>query len=284
MAATEGVKVKLYWYILHFTQFIPLKCFFTNTFDRLEKSRAQSILWLLEELKVDYELELFHRNKQTMLAPPELKKVHPLGKSPTISVTAPGQEDKPIVIAETGAIAQYLSEHWGGNSTLVPPRWKPGQEGKVGGETEAWMRWMYFLHYTEGSLMSLLMMVLVLSMLKGPKVPFFIRPVVALVVNQAFSSFIMPNLKTHLAFLESQLATSGGDYLCGEHLTTADIIVSFPLISYQPRFEEVGTWEDQPEKLYPKVWAYINRMDAHPGYKKSAEKIKEIDASYGIKW
>ncbi|ETS76044.1 hypothetical protein PFICI_12988 [Pestalotiopsis fici W106-1] len=262
MAATEQAKVKLYW---------------------LEKSRAQGILWLLEELKVDYELELFHRNKQTMLAPPELKKIHPLGKSPVISVTAPGA-DKPIVIAETGAIAQYLSEHWGQNSTLVPKRWKEGQEGRVGGETEAWMRWMYFLHYNEGSLMTLLMMVLVLSTIKGPRVPFLIRPVTSVVVNQVFNSFIMPNLKTHLAFLEEQLATSGGDFLCGKDLTTADIVVSFALINYQSRFEEVGTWAEKPEKLYPKVWAYINMIDAHPGYKKSAEKIKEIDASYGIKW
>ncbi|KAK6218700.1 hypothetical protein LQW54_002623 [Pestalotiopsis sp. IQ-011] len=263
MAAAEQPKVKLYW---------------------LEKSRAQSILWLLEELKVDYELELFHRNKQTMLAPPDLKKIHPLGKSPVISVTPPGADSKPIVIAETGFIAQYLSEHWGRDSTLVPKRWKDGQEGRVGGETEAWMRWMYFLHYNEGSLMSLLLMTLVLGMMKSPKVPFLIRPVTSLVVNQVFSSFIMPNLRTHLAFLEDQLATSGGDYLCGKDLTTADIVVSFALITYQSRFEEIGTWDQKPEALYPKLWAWIARMDAHPGYKKSAEKIKEIDDSYGVKF
>lgn len=251
--------------------------------NRLEKSRAQSILWLLEELKVDYELELIHRNKQTMLAPPELKEVHPLGKSPVITITAPGV-DKPITIAETGFIAQYLTEHWGQNSTLLPKRWKDGQDGQVGGETEEWMRYMYFLHYNEGSLMSILMISLVLTMLKSPRVPFFIRPITAMVVNQAFNSFIMPNIKTHLGFLENQLETSGGDYLCGKNLTAADIVVSFALITYQTRFADMGTWEQEPETMYPKVWAYINRMDNHPGYKKSAEKIKEIDDSFGVKW
>lgn len=218
-----------------------------------------------------------------MLAPPELKNVHPLGKSPTITITAPGS-DKPIVLAETGFIAQYLSEHWGQNTTLVPKRWKDGQEGKVGGETEEWMRWMYFLHYNEGSLMSLLMMALVLSMLKGPKVPFFIRPITSVVVNQAFNSFILPNAKTHLGFLEDQLATSGGDFLCGKNLTSADIVVSFALITYQSRFQDMGTWEQSPETMFPKLWAYINRMNEHPGYKRSAEKIKEIDDSFGVKW
>jgi glutathione S-transferase len=218
-----------------------------------------------------------------MLAPPELKDVHPLGKSPVISITVPGS-GKPIVIAETGFIAQYLSEHWGQNGTLVPKRWKEGQEGQIGGETVAWMRWMYFLHYNEGSLMSMLMMSLVLSMLKSPRVPFFIRPVTTLVVNQVFNSFLMLNVKTHLAFLEDQLATSGGDYLCGPDLTSADIVVSFALITYKTRFEQIGTWDKSPEKLYPKVWAYINRIDDHPGYKRSADKIKEIDDSFGIKW
>ncbi|KAH6661395.1 hypothetical protein BKA67DRAFT_551081 [Truncatella angustata] len=262
MSTEQQPKIKLYW---------------------LEKSRAQSILWLLEELKLEYELELIHRNKETMLAPPELKEVHPLGKSPVITITPVGS-DKPIVIAETGFIAQYLSENFGRNSTLVPKRWKDGQENKIGGETDQWMRWMYFLHYNEGSLMSLFMMTLVVSMMKGPKVPFFIRPVTTLVVNQVFSSFLMPNVKTHMGFLEDQLSTSGGDYLCGTNLTTADIVVSFALITYRQRFDSMGVWSDSPDKLFPKVWAYIDRIESSPGYKRSAEKIKEIDDSYGVKW
>jgi glutathione S-transferase len=228
-------------------------------------------------------MELFHRNKETKLAPPELKQVHPLGKSPVISIT-PAGSDKPTVLAETGFIAQYLSEHWGKGTTLVPKRWKDGQEDAIGGEREEWLRWMYFLHYNEGSLMPMLILSMVLGMLKSDKVPFFIRPVTSLVAKEIYSSFVLPNIKGHLEFLENQLATSGGDYLCGKNLTSADITLSFALITYQSQFEALGKWDTPPEKLYPKLWAYISRMDSHPGYKKSAEKIKEIDASYTVKW
>ncbi|KAI1844093.1 hypothetical protein JX266_009766 [Neoarthrinium moseri] len=262
MAEEQKPKVKLYW---------------------LEQSRAQSILWLLEEFKIDYELELFHRNKETRLAPPELTKIHPLGKSPVISVTPVGS-DKPIVIAETGFIAQYLSEHFGQGTTLLPKRWKDGQEGKVGGETDEWMRWMYFLHYNEGSLMPTFILAMILGMMKSPKVPFFIRPITSLVVNNVMNSFVIPNVKKHLGFLESQLETSPGDYLCGKNLTAADITISFALIAFQGQFGQFGTWDTPPDKLYPKLWAWISRMDAEPGFKKSAEAIKQIDDSYKVKW
>jgi len=137
--AAEQPKVKLYW---------------------LEQSRSQRILWLLEELKVPYELEIFHRNKETRLAPPELKKVHALGKSPVISVTAPGS-DQPVIIAESAFIVEYLLDHFGNGSTLLPKRYKEGQEGKVAGETEEWLRFRYYMHYAEGSLMSLMLLALV---------------------------------------------------------------------------------------------------------------------------
>jgi glutathione S-transferase len=127
---------------------------------RLEQSRSQRILWLLEELKLPYELEIFHRNKQTMLAGPELKKVHALGKSPVISVAAPGSTE-PIIIAESGFIVEYLLDHFGQNSTLAPKRWKEGQEGKIGGETEQWMRFKYYLHYAEGTIMPFMLIKLI---------------------------------------------------------------------------------------------------------------------------
>jgi glutathione S-transferase len=253
------------------------------TSTRLEKSRAQSILWLLEELKVSYELELFRRNKDTLLAPPELKKVHALGKSPVISIT-PAGSDKPIVLAETGFIAQYLGDHFGQGTTLVPKRYKDGQEGKVGGETEEWMRYQYFLHYNEGSFMPTLIIAMILGALKSTKIPFFVRPLTSLIANQLFAAVVFPNSKAHLEFLENQLETSGGDYLCGKNLTAADIVVSFGLITAKDNFKGFGKWEAPPEQLFPKVWAYIAMMDAQPGYKRSAEKIKEIDDSYGIKF
>lgn len=116
----------------------------------LEKSRSQRILWLLEELGVPYEIKTYKRDPKTMLAPPELKTIHPLGKAPVITVG-----DR--TIAESGLIIEYLCEHFGGpNSTLIPRKWKDGCEGQIGGETEEFMRYRYYMHYAEGSLMTLI--------------------------------------------------------------------------------------------------------------------------------
>ncbi len=128
---------------------------------RLNWSRAQSIVWLLEELDIAYDLEIYHRQK-SMLAPPALRKIHPLGKSPVITVKAPGAAE-PTVLAETGFIIQYLCDHFPKGKALVPQRWKDGQEGQVGGETEEWMRYQYLLHYIEGSFMTTMLLNIVLT-------------------------------------------------------------------------------------------------------------------------
>lgn len=92
-----------------------------------------------------------------MLAPEELKQIHPLGKSPTLALSA-AASDKPIILAESGNIHEYVCEHFG--RQLIPKQWKDGMEGKIGGETEEYLRYRYFMHYAEGSFMSLLMLVL----------------------------------------------------------------------------------------------------------------------------
>jgi len=107
---------------------------------------------LLEELRVPYELDVHHR-LPSMLAPPELEKIHPLGKSPLVTVTASALA-KPIVLAESGFIVQYLSEHFPSARRLFPTRWKESREGTVGGETEEWMRYQYLMYYAEGSFMT----------------------------------------------------------------------------------------------------------------------------------
>jgi len=107
---------------------------------------------LLEELRVPYELDVHHR-LPSMLAPPELEKIHPLGKSPLVTVTASALA-KPIILAESGFIVQYLSEHFPSARRLFPTRWKEGREGTVGGETEEWMRYQYLMYYAEGSFMT----------------------------------------------------------------------------------------------------------------------------------
>lgn len=129
---------------------------------RLEKSRAQRILWLLEELKVDYELKTYKR--QNMFAPSELKEVHPLGKSPLISVETEATS-KPLVLAESGLITEYLAENFG--PWLVPKKYQEGKDGQAGGETEGWLRYRYYMHYAEGSLMPMLLIALLMNSKPG---------------------------------------------------------------------------------------------------------------------
>ncbi len=259
------------------------RCINYETDCRLEKSRAQNILWLLEELKLEYELVTFRR-KSNNLGPPELKKIHPLGKSPVVSIT-PSNGAEPVILAESGFIVQYLSEHFGKDTTIIPKRYREGQEGKAGGETEAWMRWQYYLHFAEGSMMSTFLIGMVLNALKSPQVPFFIRPITSLVANKIIAGRVYPNIKGQLGFLEQQLTTSGGNYLCGEHLTSADILLSFGLITVKDKLEVFGDWDGSaPKTLYPKLFAYIDRLESQPGYQKSVQKVGEIDQTLGVKF
>ena len=124
---------------------------------RLEKSRAQRLLWLMEELNLEYELKTYKR--QNMLAPDELKEVHPLGKAPLISLESEASE-KPIILAESGAIFEYLIDHFGPH--LGPTRYEDGKDGQVGGETESWLRYRFYMHFAEGSLMPLLVTMLLM--------------------------------------------------------------------------------------------------------------------------
>ncbi|KAK3943010.1 hypothetical protein QBC46DRAFT_378711 [Diplogelasinospora grovesii] len=262
--AEEDVKVTLHW---------------------LNGSRAQGTLWLLEELQIPYELDRYHRlpNK---LAPPELEKLHPLGKAPVVSVKAPGASE-PMVLAESPFIAQYLSEHFTSHKKLLPDRWKPGQEGKVGGETEEWMRCQYLLYYVEGSFMMRLVLNLVLSALKGPNIPFFIRPLTRAISNQMIGLLVFPDMKKSFTMLEKFLETapSGGPYICGPNLTAADIMLGYPLIAGKDgAWEELGKWEKGSWKeTFPKLHAYSERLSQEPGWLKSVEKIKEIEGSFAIR-
>lgn len=136
-------------------------CFLTSLRCRLEKSRSHRILWMMEELGIPYELKTFKRSKD-LLAPPELKQIHPLGKSPVISIDVPG--GKPLVLAESGLIVEYLAKHYGQpGKEFVPKEWQEGKENTVGGETEEWIRYRYYMHFAEGSLMPFLVLSLVVQ-------------------------------------------------------------------------------------------------------------------------
>ncbi|KAL2827601.1 glutathione S-transferase [Aspergillus cavernicola] len=251
MASTKDVKVTLYW---------------------LEKSRSQRILWLLEELDIPYNVKTFKRNKD-MRAPEDLKKVHPLGKSPVISIESPATSE-PIVIAESGMIIEYLCDHFGGDR-LVPARYADGKEGLVGGETEEWLRYRYYMHFAEGSLMPFLVYKLVNDTVKNPPgVPFFLKPIPRMIAGQVEEQFINPNLFGTFDFLESQIKTApgGGPFFSGNKLTAADIMMSFPLIAASMRVPLEGK--------YPLLAKYVEALQKEEGYKRAVAKIEEIDGKF----
>ena len=173
----------------------------------LNNSRSQRILWLLEELGVPYEVKFYHRDPKTMLAPPELRAVHPLGKSPVIT-----HGDR--VVAETGAIVTYLVDNFG-DGRLMPA-----------GGTEDRLRYIYWLHFAEGSAMPPLVMSLVFNEI--PKqTPFLVRPVAKAITAAVQKMFLRPNIDAQLDFIEAEL--TGAPWFAGGSFSAADVMMSFPL-------------------------------------------------------
>ncbi|KAF2799655.1 glutathione transferase [Melanomma pulvis-pyrius CBS 109.77] len=244
-ANQQGAKITVYW---------------------LDKSRAQRIIWLLEELKLEYELKVFKRGKD-WLAPKELRDIHPLGKSPTIGVQAAGAE-KPLILAESAPIIEYLSEHFG--RWLVPQRYPEGKDGVIGAETEEWLRYRYLMHYSEGSFMTILIIALVVANIRSAPVPFFIKPLTRMISGKIDDSFVNPELKKHLTFLEEYLATSpnNGEFFCGANLTGADIMMIFALEGAVQRAPLSDT-------SYPKLYQWVRRMQARDAYKRAGDRVAE---------
>jgi glutathione S-transferase len=207
----------------------------------LNNSRSQRVLWLLEELGLPYEIKRYQRDPETMLAPPELKRVHPLGKSPVLS-------DGDAVIAETGAIVEYLVGKAGG--ALRPAEGTPER-----------LRWTYWLHYAEGSAMPPLLLKLVFSVL-APRSPALLRPLVRAIAGRAQENFIDPQLKTHFDFLESELTKS--TWFAGDEFSAADVMMSFPL--------EAGGARGGAFDGRPKLKAFVERIHARPAHKRALEK------------
>lgn len=213
------------------------------TVHHLNNSRSQRVLWLLEELELPYEIVKYERDPKTMLAPPELKKIHPLGKSPVIV-------DGDLTVAESGAILDHLLERHG-NGRLVP---------KAG--TPAMTRYRFFMHYAEGSLMPYLLFKLVCNRVKSAPLPFFVRPIAKKIANSVSETFVDPNLETHLGFLESELAKS--TWFAGDELTAADIQMSYAVESAVGRAAEYGVGD--------KLRGFVERIKARPAYKRAIER------------
>ena len=204
----------------------------------LENSLSQRVLWLLEELGLTYEIVHYKRDATTMLAPPALLAVHPLGKSPVIT-------DGDTTVAETGAIVEYILAQYGDGRLLPAP-----------GTPEA-LRYRYWLHFAEGSAMPPLLLTLIFDRIANAPMPFFIKPIARGISSKVMNLMVRPNLKRQLDFMESELGRSA--WFAGDALTGADIMMSFPL--------EAAAQRAGLDASRPKLMAFLKRIHARPAYK-----------------
>lgn len=200
------------------------------------------MLWLLEELEVPYEIVKYERDPKTMLAPPSLQAIHPLGKSPVVT-------DGEVTVAESGAILEYLVETHG-KGRLVPAAGTP-----------AYRDYRYFMHYAEGSLMPFLLLKLIFGKVKSAPMPFFVKPIARKIADTVSKQFVDPNVTRHVSFLADHLAKRA--WLTGDELTAADIQMSFPLEGLVARAGSAV-----PARLAEQVASF----QARPAYKRALEK------------
>jgi glutathione S-transferase len=214
------------------------------TVHHLNNSRSQRVLWLLEELGLPYEIVKYQRDPKTMLAPPELQKVHPLGKSPVIT-------DDGTTVAESGAILEYLIERHG-HGRLMPAAGTP-----------AYWRAKYWLHFAEGSAMPPLLLKLIFgTLIPNAPMPFFAKPIARGIAAKLLATAVDPNLKRQLDFMEAELDKS--EWFAGDEFSVADIQMSFPV--------EAAAQRAGLDASRPKLAAYLARIHARPAFKRALER------------
>jgi glutathione S-transferase len=207
----------------------------------LNNSRSQRVLWLLEELGLPYEIH-YYKRRQDLLAPPELRRVHPLGKSPVLV-------DDGVAVAESGAIMEYVLDKYGG-----------GRLRPLHGTPE-FLRYRYWMFYAEGSLMPPLLLRLVFSKIVDEPKPFFVQPIVKKIASNVDSLFIAPNLRAHLDFMEAELSTSS--WFAGAQFSAADVMMSFPLEAARHRADLSSR---------PHLLAFLEKIHARPAYQRALER------------
>jgi glutathione S-transferase len=208
------------------------------TIHHLENSRSQRILWLLEEMAVDYEIRIYARDPETGLAPPELLKVHPLGKSPVIT-------DGDITVAESGAIIEFLLGRYDDGS-LWPAA-----------DSAARRACTYWLHYAEGSFAPLMLVSLLLARIENAPVPFFVKPVARRLAGKVRENYLDRNVQRNLEFMESTLESS--PWFAGDSFSAADIQMSFAIDAAEARSDL--------RVHYPQLAAFLDRIRARPAYR-----------------
>ncbi len=212
------------------------------TLHHLEYSQSFRILWLLEELGIDYELKLYERDKKTRLAPADYKALSPLGTAPVIT-------DGDLVLSESNAIVDYiLDKH-------------PNEQLRPGPDSEYRARYLFWLHASQGSLMPLLL-IGVLFRIIPERVPFFLKPIIRPILNLAQDGFSKPRMNALLKQAEADLGTA--PWFGGNELSAADIVLSYPLESMKAN----GYINEQ----YPNCLAWFERVHAHPSFQRAVDK------------
>ena len=212
----------------------------------LDNSRSQRILWLLEELGLAYEIQFYKRSKD-MLAPPELRRIQ-LGKSPVIV-------DGDVVVAESAAIVEYILDKYGNG------RLRPAQE------SPELLKYRYWMFYSEGSAMTPILFRLVFSKMVSTPKPFFIQPIVRAIAAKVNDSFIEPNLRSNLDFMEREL--SEHSWFAGASFSGADIMMSFPIEAARQR-ADLST--------RPHLLKFLDTIHARPAYR----RVLECGGPYAI--
>ena len=214
------------------------------TVHHLENSRSQRVLWLLEELGLAYEVKRYARDKKTSLAPPELAAIHVLGKSPVIS-------DGGTVVAETGAIVEYLLDQAGGTAL----RGAPG--------TPERLRFTYWLHFAEGSAMPPLVMALIFNKVRTAPMPFFVKPIAKAIADKVMGDYVQPNIDRQLAYMQAELTSR--PWFAGKDFSAADIMLSFPL-------EAAASRGGLTAATHPKLSDFLSRIHARPAYQRALQR------------
>jgi glutathione S-transferase len=209
----------------------------------LNNSRSQRVLWLLEELGLEYEIKPYRRDPKSMLAPPELRAVHPLGKSPVIT-------DGNVTMAESGAVLEYLVERRGAGR-LAPAPSSPER-----------LRYIYWLHFAEGTAMPPLLLKLVFDRLEKGPMPFFARPIARAISRRVKSTYIEPNIARNLDFMEAELGHS--EWFAGGEFSAADVQMSFPL--------EAAVMRGGLDASRPNLMYFLERCHARPAYRRALQR------------
>ena len=213
------------------------------TVHHLNNSRSQRIVWLLEELGLNYEIKRYQRDPATMLAPASLRAVHPLGKSPVIT-------DGELTLAESGAIIDYLIERYGAGR-LAPAAGTPAR-----------LRYNYWLHYAEGSAMTPLLLKLIFNRVESAPMPFFVKPIAKGISAKVKSRFIEPQLRQHLDYLEGEMGKS--EWFAGDAFSGADIQLCFVL--------EAAAARAGLDASRPRLMGFLQRIHARPAYQRALER------------